>query len=140
MESNRHTPGPWHREANRENVVHAISIFAVVDGPEGPEPWDLGSATTEADARLMQAAPDLLASLEEMVAELLAHAALGLNEAEVAMLKRAEAAIAAASPPAPPREPVALSAGDLGGLAAAPGIDLAAAARRDEPEVMEDEP
>lgn len=45
---------------------------------------------------LSDAAPELLVSLKEMVAELLAHASLGLNEKEIDMLKRAEAAIAKA--------------------------------------------
>lgn len=43
--------------------------------------------------KLTAAAPDLLASLQEMVADLISHAKFGMNESEVAMLKRAEAAI-----------------------------------------------
>ena len=50
----------------------------------------------EAIRDTLNAAPELLASLQEMVAELLAHASLGLNEEEVAMLRRAEAVIAKA--------------------------------------------
>lgn len=43
--------------------------------------------------RLFAAAPELLASLREMVAAMLAHASLGLNEQEAAMLQRADAAL-----------------------------------------------
>lgn len=47
-------------------------------------------------ANLYAAAPDLLASCQELVAGLLSTASLGLSDAEVARLKRAEAAIAKA--------------------------------------------
>ena len=49
-----------------------------------------------ANARLIAASPDLLVSLEEMVAALISAAKFGLNDSEVAMLKRAEAAVAKA--------------------------------------------
>lgn len=46
---------------------------------------------------LTKAAPDLLASLKEFVTALLATAKYGLNDDQVAMLKRGEAAIAKAT-------------------------------------------
>ncbi len=59
---------------------------------------EIACAANEDEARLISAAPDLLAACAELVTDLISHAKFGLNEAEVAMLKRAEAALAKAQP------------------------------------------
>ncbi len=93
-----HTPGPW------EFGKHTTrAMYVEVDGPGA---WGLARVYLKVgagigNAKLIAAAPDLFVSLNEMVAELLAHASLGLNDDEVAMLKRAEAAIAKAKGPTP---------------------------------------
>jgi hypothetical protein len=48
------------------------------------------------NASLFAASPELLEACKELVAELLSHASLGLNETEVAMLRKAESAISKA--------------------------------------------
>jgi hypothetical protein len=84
----KHTPGPWRTSGGRY-----IGISAKINGV-----WrQIGRAeecghlipdeVVEANGCLMAAAP-----------ELLAHASLGLNSEEVAMLRRAESVIAKAEP------------------------------------------
>ncbi len=80
-------------------ILHADAIVEdmkrVIHGGEPVGPMEeLGLRPKS--VRLIKVAPELLASLEEMVAGLLATAALGLNEEEVGRLKRAEAIIARA--------------------------------------------
>jgi hypothetical protein len=48
-----HTPGPWNLDTVRDLVFHS------------PEWSDTADDQTEADARLIAAAPDLLAALED---------------------------------------------------------------------------
>ena len=60
-----HTPGPWVKGGDFGDVVGADGERVIV--------WGLGighgqrDKTTEANARLMQAAPDLLEALEELL-------------------------------------------------------------------------
>lgn len=91
-----HTPGPWNAGTDEDaNIVYDAQLDFVAETTR-----DDGDAEQEkANACLIAAAPALLASLKEMVADLIAHASLGLNEKEVAMLQRAEAAIAQAEAP-----------------------------------------
>jgi len=50
-----HTPGPWREDAGREMII----------GPNGEIiVWELG--TNEADARLIETAPELLKTLDDM--------------------------------------------------------------------------
>lgn len=88
-----HTKAPWN--------VSPTGRFVRYGGLNGPNICDVGcfggpKEEGAANLRLLAAAPDLLAACEEMVADLIAHAHFGMNESEVAMLKRAEAAIAKA--------------------------------------------
>jgi hypothetical protein len=52
-----HTPGPWH---NDNYVIKAANDYAVA---VIPYPAHLRNAATTADARLITAAPDLLAAI-----------------------------------------------------------------------------
>jgi hypothetical protein len=98
MSESKHTPGPWFVFGNGH----------CVGGPTGMMDADPNQKTAgiamcamrlrtddenEANARLIASAPELLAACEELVADLLSHAKFGMNDSEVAMLKRAEAAI-----------------------------------------------
>jgi len=58
---NKHTPGPWHTAPDKSFYVFAHGSLAeqagVTDGPF------ICSASTQSNARLIAAAPDLLAAL-----------------------------------------------------------------------------
>ena len=78
----KHTPGPWHYDADDKfNADRAYGIvrplgdeFDAQAGTEGATEviaevcGDCGSGTAEADARLISAAPDLLAACNELCA------------------------------------------------------------------------
>ena len=103
----KHTPGPWEpysgsavviRKPNRRGAMVMGQICTVGLSPRdvnygARQTYPEALAEQAANTNLIAAAPELLASLREMVAELLAHASLGLNADEVAMLTRAQAAI-----------------------------------------------
>ena len=106
-----HTPGPWVIEEfsaadyDGEDAATGIMAYADENGKEGAmvasvNRWSYGDdpATDEstANARLISAAPELLAACKELRDDLVKHARYGLNDAETAMLQRAEAAIAKA--------------------------------------------
>jgi hypothetical protein len=92
------TPGPWHvsHPPTDEGLVilgprSEDKFAAVVATVHGPYRGEIDQNTSD-DARLIAAAPLLLASLEEMVGERPAHEWSAVYE-------RAHAAIAAALPP-----------------------------------------
>ena len=65
----KHTPGPWHVDPSEQNT-HLTSVF---HGEENrgylPRPWNVAICTgpqSLANARLIAAAPDMLAALEEL--------------------------------------------------------------------------
>ena len=63
-----HTPGPW-KVINHPRVAHVDSMRSVGHGANGMASivWLTGGALAqEANARLIAAAPDLLAALEEL--------------------------------------------------------------------------
>ena len=66
---NKHTPGPWHLDTARGNT-HLSSVFHGKDNrPFLERPWNVAICTgpqSEANARLIAAAPDLLAALENL--------------------------------------------------------------------------
>ena len=86
MTDTTHTPGPW-------RVLHKTGVF-----PMDSDCWTIGTAEQhrkehEANARLMAAAPDLLAALQAMIAHYPAGINTMLDEASTA----ARAAIARAT-------------------------------------------
>ena len=89
MSAAQHTPGPWKRTS--ETMIHGGSSY-VARIQRGPLPPD----EVTANARLICAAPDLLAALNhiayELIGELEANAAHVLNE----VVRIARAAIARA--------------------------------------------
>lgn len=96
----KHTAGSWMTdyEAGGQWGIHADMgprgwKYITTVAANGLGALSVGVEESEANARLIAAAPILLVSLEEMRANLLAHARLGLSESEVAMLRRADAAI-----------------------------------------------
>lgn len=65
----QHTPGPWTTEAVKTQVGHAHKILPIraclyVDGRDFRE-TDEKTLTAAANARLIAAAPDLLAALQQ---------------------------------------------------------------------------
>lgn len=69
MSESKHTPGPW--TAAEADQLGGWSVTAP-DPFEGAEPGDLynitGGTMTDANARLIAAAPDLLQALREVLA------------------------------------------------------------------------
>ncbi len=69
-----HTPGPWHCGTLRETGINA-GIDVDADNNSNlalvhHEPLDRDSGETKANARLIAAAPDLLAALEGLLADI----------------------------------------------------------------------
>lgn len=67
--SAKHTPGPW-RVMNHPRVMHVDSDVSVGSGANGMASvaWITGGKPrTNEDARLLAAAPDLLAALERLL-------------------------------------------------------------------------
>ncbi len=67
MTDTQHTPGPW--EIRRDTDVTGYPVFSIA-GMSGEQKRDV--VTLDANARLIAAAPDLLAALEDLRAEALA--------------------------------------------------------------------
>ena len=100
-----HTPGPWRYfdpSGERKPDPDHGTYFRIA-GARGFSLDGRGFCVTgyvpEADARLMAAAPDLLAALREMVE------CYGIFGGPIAIIERATAAIAKATMPEPPKEP-----------------------------------
>jgi hypothetical protein len=55
-----HTPGPWKVENNKPHV------YSVLGYDNFPIVWEMGGINTLENARLIAAAPDLLAALKAM--------------------------------------------------------------------------
>ncbi len=60
-----HTPGPWIVSDPRKSQASGKDMYGI-DGPEVVDDWE-DWGFTEADARLIAAAPELLAALENIV-------------------------------------------------------------------------
>lgn len=101
----KHTPGPWrYFELRGGSKRHPRpGTYFRIAGRDGFSLDGRGFSVTgsveEADARLMAAAPDLLAALREMVE------CYGIFGGPIAIIERATAAIAKATMPKPPKEP-----------------------------------
>ncbi len=77
MNTHTHTQGPWHPVTLGASPDHAWAIDSeLVEIARLPE-WPDNQAESEANARLIAAAPDLLAALESL--------AIGLSPASVDM-------------------------------------------------------
>jgi hypothetical protein len=103
----KHTPGPWKHDAN--DVLNPERAFGIVRelgpkfdreaGTQGATEviaeicGDDGSGVAEADARLIAAAPDLLAALEFLSSEFVAYVAQSGRSREFA--ERAKAYVQA---------------------------------------------
>ncbi len=105
-----HTPGNWkYAPPERDDYAPKYARFIIRGNGEndpsgdweiayvinGPELLD-GTDCVEGNARLIAAAPALLAACKEMVAMTLAQASLGLSKGEREMVDNARAAIALA--------------------------------------------
>jgi len=93
----KHTPAPWRVEGHRSGVPHGHIISHGInshgDGPEGYvcDTWN----SSDADARLIAAAPDLLEALK-WIAHHYANQDMNHRDFRVEAAQRAEAAIAKA--------------------------------------------
>ena len=90
MTDTTHTPGPW-------RVLHKTGVF-----PMDSDCWTIGTAEQhrkehEANARLIAAAPDLLAALQAMVAHYPAGINTMLDEASTAARAAIDRATGAAA-------------------------------------------
>ena len=69
MQEKTHTPGPWYiREQDDIDAEGNGYVWAVKGESHGSYIQNPGHANSEANARLMAAAPELLAALEDMAA------------------------------------------------------------------------
>lgn len=97
MSDAKHTPAPWRVEGHRSGVPHGHIISHGInshgDGPEGYvcDTWN----SSDADARLIAAAPDLLEALK-WIAHHYANQDMNHRDFRVEAAQRAEAAIAKA--------------------------------------------
>ena len=90
-----HTPGPWPCiRLENENGPYATNYIAHIDCGVCMVWAPVGNSEREANARLIAAAPDLLAALELMVKE--HRKQFGLDGAWDSCLLKAEAALAKA--------------------------------------------
>lgn len=63
---NTHTPGPWTTLTYNENTLHAEIMSGDVCLARIPH-WPLANDESQANARLISAAPDLLSTLEKLL-------------------------------------------------------------------------
>lgn len=88
----KHTKGPW-TFSTAPNLPATVHVGILSDG-RTRQNWsvslDRATATeTEANARLIACAPNLLESLHHMTAILVCRLGVGLDQTEVAQLQRA---------------------------------------------------
>ena len=69
----QHTPGPWRYARGNGSPTTGEHMIAGATPGYLAEVRDVGSGSVVANARLIAAAPDLLAALEETLESLLAH-------------------------------------------------------------------
>jgi hypothetical protein len=92
-----HTPGPWVVDDNREGREGLVTVYGA-DGSAVTCTGDMEDCTARdlADARLIAAAPDLLAAIESEAVRRAYDAGLGASEWEAFLWPEARAAIAKA--------------------------------------------
>lgn len=90
----KHTPGPWQYEPSGDcdGEKWGIDHFVMGDGGK----VELGCPPTEADALLMAAAPDMLAALKILVADMEAEYRDRCGDMDHDGIEKARAAIAKA--------------------------------------------
>jgi hypothetical protein len=103
-----HTPGPWTVEQWADDSPDHLRCFGLVMSPEAGDEYDKGGDVAyvcpcdhgeqEANARLIAAAPDLLAALEAIVNQREATPNPDVVEVGEASIQRARAAIRKARP------------------------------------------
>ena len=67
MNETKHTPGPWGLHAGDPCLVIAIKPYREISSMETDQP--IASKEDRANARLIAAAPELLAALKEIIAD-----------------------------------------------------------------------
>ena len=96
-----HTPGPWYALRGQRNISirhktgDRLLPMVNVASVRGQFPTDCPYGSSEANARLIAAAPELLEALQKMLPELRGLSIVSDTAAE--MLREAEAAIAKAT-------------------------------------------
>lgn len=78
-----HTPGPWRYDLTNGNPTHGIHMIAGSKPGYVAEVRDCGSGDVKANARLIAAAPELLALAQEVVAK--SHDTKLIHQARVAI-------------------------------------------------------
>jgi hypothetical protein len=100
MQEKTHTPGPWYvREQDDIDAEGNGYVWAVKGESHGSYIQNPGHANSEANARLMAAAPEMLKALEELLdlTALMPNSDDAVNDPELEpALERARAAIAKA--------------------------------------------
>ena len=97
----KHTPGPWYALRGQRNISirhktgDKLLSMVNVASVRGKFPTDCPYGSSEANARLIAAAPELLEALQKMLPELRGLSIVSDTAAE--MLREAEAAIAKAT-------------------------------------------
>jgi len=81
---NTHTPAPWHACDNGDKTYHIAPDSAFVGGKRWYQDKVATGIQSEADARLIAAAPDLLAALIELAS---GHSMAGEEMARAAIAK-----------------------------------------------------
>lgn len=61
----QHTPGPWRSKATGRNGAHPFGIYGPVHPADGGDYAPIAETRYESDARLIAAAPELLAALKD---------------------------------------------------------------------------
>ena len=96
MPTSPHTPGPWHLSQLKAQVgVYTATGEKVAQVPLSSQLWSHSLRATS-DARLISAAPDLLAALQQCLVIVDAHRRAAGGEGDVAAMN-ARAAIARAT-------------------------------------------
>ncbi len=90
MSNAKHTPGPWHTGIGKAGrIIYAADGFAVADATvfHGRHQGDGPSTTEVENARLIAAAPELLAALEAITNESVCLKAAIVEQARAAITK-----------------------------------------------------
>jgi len=96
--SAQHTPGPWFVQRHQESSTRAITTTPGSAKGDIANVWaGLGSKDVEADARLIAAAPDLLAALIEAKEQYAALLADSLQKSHKHLVEQSPVLVAASA-------------------------------------------